>query len=210
MFRFLALIILLLTFGWVAVALKSRSITMAAVGNRMKGAGSNIYNSIIGIKTITSKEFGQKFVFPVLVFTILLLGLTGFVPPVLFGMNLSGYLLLLHVVLGPVFILFMAIGAIIWAQQNLFDSSDWTKVVKIATGNTAGENSNSLFKKLCFWGITILALPAVCSVVSSMYKIFGTHGQEFLLNLHRYTTLGIVILTAIYVILKKFENVDKK
>ena len=210
MFRFLALIILLLTFGWLAVSLKSRSISLVAAGNRLKGAGSNIIGSICGIKSISSKDFGQKLVFPVLVFSVLLLGISGFVPPVLFGKHLSGYLLMFHVVVGPIFILFMAIGAFIWAQQNLFDATDWNELKNLMSGKEGTNNRNSLYKKISFWGIVFLSLPAVCSIVSSMYKIFGTHGQEFLLNLHRYTTLGILLLTLIYTFLVKFESLKKE
>jgi cytochrome b subunit of formate dehydrogenase len=209
MFRFLALIIILLTFGWIAVALKSRSVSLAAAGERLKGAGLNIVGSITGYKSITSKDFAQKLIFPVIVFCVLILGLTGIVPPVLFGVHLSGYLLMFHLVIGALFTLAVTIGAVIWAQQNLFNSQDWTEIINTFTGKESSDNRIELYKKLCFWGITIFSLPAVCSIVFSMYKIFGTHGQEFLLNLHRYSTLVILILTVIYTFLLKFYSSEK-
>lgn len=209
MFRFLALIIILLTFGWIAVALKSRSVSLATAGERLKGAGSNIVGSITGFKSLSTKDFGQKLIFPFIVICVLVLGLTGLVPPVLFGVHLSGYLLMFHLVVGALFILAMAIGAVIWAEQNVFNAQDWTEFKNVLTGKESSDSRIDFYKKLCFWGITIFSVPAVCSIVFSMYKIYGTHGQEFLLNLHRYSTLVILILTAIYTFLLKFYKTEK-
>ena len=199
----------MLTFGWLAVALKSRSVTLSVAGERLKGAGLNIYSSILGFRSISSKDFAQKLIFPVIVFCVLLLGLTGFVPPVLLGIHLSGYVLMFHLIIGVLFTTAITIGAVIWGHQNMFTTQDWPALQSVFASKESSENRIDLYKKLCFWGITILSVPAVCSIVSSMYKIFGTHGQEFLLNLHRYTTLSILILTAIYTFLLKFYNLKQ-
>jgi hypothetical protein len=43
-----------------------------------------------------------------------------------------------------------------------------------------------------------LALPVILSVVLSMFPLFGTDGQEFLLNLHRYSALLLALVAIVH------------
>jgi len=43
-----------------------------------------------------------------------------------------------------------------------------------------------------------LALPVILSIVLSMFPLFGTDGQEFLLQLHRYSALLFALVAIMY------------
>jgi len=44
-------------------------------------------------------------------------------------------------------------------------------------------------------------VPVSLSMVLSMFPIFGTHGQEWLMSLHQYTSLALTLVAMIHVYL---------
>lgn len=137
------------------------------------------------------------FILAVLCFVVLLV--TGFYQLLILGKHLSGYLLMIHATFAPIFAVCLAAMACFWAQNCRFDQDDWGWLASL--GGCKSSDKSSCWKsytgqKICFWLIIILALPLILSVVSSMFPLFGTYGQELLLNTHRYTAL-LIVLTAI-------------
>lgn len=210
MFRFLAFIGLMLTGAWLAVALKSKSISLAATGEKLRQAGQNIVVSIGNFSSLSSVEFSNKLLFPLTLFCVIIMALTGFIPIIFFGTRMSGYILMLHVATSPLFALCIALAGILWAHKHRFELADW-QVFRALFSRNADVNitkteKNQFWNKVCFWGVITLAVFAISSIVASMYKIFGTHGQELLLQFHRYSTLGLIILITIYTFLVKVEK----
>jgi len=117
---------------------------------------------------------------------------TGFVPLLFTGDNLTGTFLLIHVTIAPLISMSFALMIVLLANANRFDDSD------ITSSNTDGENGTTLkssaYIKINFWLITVLSLPAMISIILSMFPLFGTEGQINLLDIHRYSVLIISVL----------------
>jgi cytochrome b561 len=71
--------------------------------------------------------------------------------------------------------------ALMWAENRRFNKNDWPYL-----------------QKICFWLIIILAIPLILSIVLSMFPLFGTKGQEFLLDTHRYCALLLALVAIVY------------
>ena len=55
-------------------------------------------------------------------------------------------------------------------------------------------NRYELLTKICFWLIVVLALLVILSIVLNLFLVFGIDGQEFLLHLHGYSALALVVV----------------
>ena len=104
---------------------------------------------------------------------------TGFLPYFFFGGRVSGYWLILHVIAGGVFSACAAGWAVLYAERNLFGS-----------GRTKA--------KLCFWTILVLLLVVILSMLLSMFTLFGTDWQRFLLQTHLYGTIALALFVIAY------------
>jgi hypothetical protein len=111
--------------------------------------------------------------------SFLTLAVTGFLPYFFFGGIISGYWLIIHVTAGGVFSACAAGWAVLYAERNLFGSG-WTRA------------------KVCFWGIVVLSLLVILSVLLSMFKFFGTDWQKFLLQIHLYGTAALSLFVIAY------------
>ena len=154
----------------------------------------------------------RKLVYLLALFCFVVLAVTGFYPVLVLGKQISGYWLMLHATFAPVFAACLAVLAVMWASHCRFTRSDWPwlqrlirRVILPKTDNTdlVGESSNP-GQKITFWLIVILAMPLILSMVSSMFPIFGTEGQELLLNMHRYSALllALVVIVHTYLIIR--------
>ena len=130
-----------------------------------------------------------------LCFVVLLI--TGFYPVLVYGEHLSGFLLILHATFAPVFTACLAVLVVFWADNCRFDKNCWPWLQKFLKKETVGEK-RGVGQKICFWLIALLALPVILSVVLSMFPFFGTEGQEFLLNLHRYSALLLALAAIVH------------
>lgn len=145
------------------------------------------------------------FLLGLLSFVVLLL--TGFLP-LLLGGRLEGYWLMLHATFAPVFIACAAVIVITGAQQYRF--------VKQDAGHLAGLWKNRKGRQGCwltdcsaagkvgFWLLAALSLPVTLTMVLSMTPLFGTHGQEWLFEWHRWSALvfALVVLITLYVLIR--------
>jgi len=122
-----------------------------------------------------------------------ILALTGFYPVLILGEHISGYLVMLHVTFAPVLTVCVAVLAVMWASHCRFTAGDWPwfeRIVKRITSvksvdKAAKSKSSGLGQKITFWLIILLTLLLALSIVISMFPLFGTHGQELCLGLHR-------------------------
>ena len=142
----------------------------------------------------------RKLVFLLALFCFVVLAVTGFYPSVVLGKALSGYLLMVHATFAPVFAICIAILAVMWAHNCRFDKKYWPWLQRLLgreTGGAAAIEKYELGRKVLFWVIIILALPVILSAVLSMFPLFGTHGLELLLQLHRYSTLTLTLVVIV-------------
>ncbi len=124
----------------------------------------------------------------VLVATVVILGGTGFYAAIGTGHAMSGWLLMLHATMAPVFCIALAAWVLIRAQTARFVSAD-----------IAGDGRWGAVRKGCFWLMVALGVPVILSIVLSMVPLFGTVGQRFLYHTHQYTTLAFLMLAMVYV-----------
>jgi hypothetical protein len=114
----------------------------------------------------------------------ILLAISGFIPFLIFGKPLTGFILLFHVSVSPVFAVSMTIISLLWVKEHIFDSEDNIGLQK--------------YRKMCFWFMILLTLVIMGTIILSMYPIFGSQWQENLLNLHLFSTLLFVAAGVIY------------
>ena len=131
--------------------------------------------------------------------SLLLLFVSGFAGRLLFGEQIHGYTLMLHVGLAPVFVICVGFVVITWGQQCLLNKNDrerLTSLFCLKKQEVAG--TSDLGWKLTFWLAAFLAVPVSLSIVLGMFPIFGTHGQEMLHCLHQYTALALTLTVLIH------------
>jgi len=151
----------------------------------------------------------RKLVYLLALLCLIVLAFTGFYPTLVLGEHISGYLVMVHATFAPVFAICLAVLAVMWARSSRFTGNDWPwfrRVVKRvtlikSTGEEADRESSGLGQKISFWLIIFLALPLALSIVLSMFPIFGTHWQELLLGIHRYTAVLFFLAAIIHIYL---------
>lgn len=128
--------------------------------------------------------------------------LTGFGPRLLAGTALSGYPLMLHASVAPVFVIVVAFCVLTWSQQCRLDDRDLEWLQRLMKGEcSALLKDSTLGMKLSYWLAAFLVIPVSLSMVMSMFPIFGTHGQETLFEMHRYFALALVMVVVVHVYL---------
>jgi cytochrome b subunit of formate dehydrogenase len=146
----------------------------------------------------------KKLAYLLAMLCFVVLFLTGFVP-VICGGRLSGYWLMIHVTFGGVFAVCLAFLAVMWAQRFCFGLSDlqWLRRLLGWGGKVRDDilQNSDVGRKSCFWVIVFLSLPLALTSILSMFPIFGTHGQEVLFELHRYSALVFAALVFIHLYL---------
>ena len=154
----------------------------------------------------------RKLVFVVAVVCGAVLMVTGFAPPLVLHETISGWWLVIHATFAPVFAACVAILTVMWAGNCTFDKDylPWlSRLIARKPRSTEKPEKYELCRKVLFWVILFLALPVILSAVLSMFPIFGTHGQENLLCLHRYSTLTFVLLGVTYLYLMVLTQMNR-
>jgi hypothetical protein len=128
----------------------------------------------------------RRLVYLLAILCFLIAVITSFYPVLVLKEPIHGYWLILHAVFAPFFVICLAVLAIMWA------------------GNCSFNKDHPRLQKVCFWLIITLAIPAILSIVLSMFSLFGTKGQEFLLQVHRYSALllALIIIVHTYLIIR--------
>jgi cytochrome b subunit of formate dehydrogenase len=134
------------------------------------------------------------------------LAITGFYPTLILGKHITGYLVMVHATFAPVFAVCLAVLAVMWARCCRFASGDWPCferiVQRLTLSNSSGDETarkgSGIGQKIAFWLVIFLALPLILSIVLSMFPLFGTHWQEILLSMHRYTALIFAMVAILH------------
>ena len=203
MFRLVSITAFLVVLGFVCV-----HCVVSAVVTRYRWRPINIFKTLIHLFTLLFLEQKlnlvavlKRLVYLLALLCFVVLITTGFYPVLVQAEHLSGYLLMVHATFAPVFAGCLAVLALVWADRCRFDKSDWPWPQKLpqqeATDKQTG-TKHQLGQKICFWVIIILALPVILSIVLGMFPLFGTQGQEFLLDIHRYSTLLLAVFAVVH------------
>jgi len=151
----------------------------------------------------------KKLVYLVALLCFVILAVNGFFAAVVLEKSISGYWIMLQTTAGAVFAVCVAILAVMWARRHRFNEGDWPGLQRILERITLAKNageeplnrSGCLGQKITFWLLVVLALPLILSMVSSMFPLFGTHWQELLLEVHRYSALLFVLAAIVHIYL---------
>lgn len=140
----------------------------------------------------------SNFLFVLTSIFFIVLALTGFIPILIFGGHLSGILLIIHVTTAPLFVLTFMLTLVFKAQKNQFTQDDFKYLKEKWILKNATNISEQFNQKLCFWLFAVFSLPAILSMVLSMYPLFGTGWQVAMLNLHQFSVLALLIVSMLY------------
>ena len=158
-------------------------ITLTIIGLVVTLVGIPLHYLVVGARAKTSVGHPSspgiltKLIYLVTLLSVVFLTATGFLPTFFIGHPLTGYPLVLHCIIAPVFVLGLVILALLWAGRSRFNNapiSPWAH-------------------KLFFWLIILLALPVTLSIALAMFPWYGTASQRFLLRLHQYSALFLVL-----------------
>ena len=144
-------------------------------------------------------------VYAVALLCVIIQAVTGFIP-VLKGEHISGYSVMIHATFAPVLTVCLAVLAVLWAGRCKFTRGDWPWLENLVKRVTAAESSNAqqgckcsvLTQKVTFWLIVLLSLPLILSIILSMFTLFGTHWQEYLLAMHRNTAIAFFLVAIVH------------
>ena len=145
--------------------------------------------------------FLRKLIYLLALLCFVVLTVTGFFPRLVFGRTISSYWLMIHATAAPVFSVCVAALAVMWAHNCRFNKNYWLwlqKILQREAINKAPVERFELGQKICFWLIITVALSVILSAIMSMLPVFGAHGQHFLLDVHRYVALLLVVLVVIH------------
>lgn len=212
MYQFILILSLIAATAWIFWLVKKGRLDK----NSSKQVMTESYDSFLKRFHFKEKKYATKFrmlSYQLTLLFIILLVLTGFLPVILTGGHLSGLPLILHVTIAPLFCISLAVFALFWAHalrfvaadRNLFKNKSFSMIFLDA-------DLSDSWQRVVFWLFLVFAVPAILSIVLSMYPVLGPDGQEILLQLHRYTTLFIFVLTLIHItgILRKARPSVKK
>jgi len=150
----------------------------------------------------------RKFVFDIGLISFLVLLVTGF-GPMLLGGHLRGYWLMIHATFAPVFIACAAFIAFTGAGQYAFNKKDAENIPcschkKEGKSEECWLTDTGVGAKAMFWFLLLMSLPLTLSMVLSMFPLFGTDGQVFLLRLHRICALvfSLASVLEIYMLIR--------
>lgn len=154
----------------------------------------------------------RKLVFLLAILCFVVLVITGFTPMIFLGESITGWWLMIHATAAPIFAACMAILAVLWADRNRLDKNYWpwlNRALLRQPKSTTLPEKYELELKISFWAILVLSLPVILSAVVSMFPIFDTHGQEVLLQIHRYSTLLLSLFAIIYLYLAVLTEMNR-
>ena len=189
--RILGIIALVITAGWLFNYFKKNEGSWDAAKTW----------TIQEMKAAFCKDFmknWQRTVFFILLIAVDILALTGFIPWLLLGKPLGGLTLMLHVIMTPVFAILATILALVWAEKHAFNknSAEFVKAC-LKRKKEAASLADEFYAKFFFW-FTIIFSVIVATMVFSMYPIFGTIGQEKLLDIHRASSVLLYIFVILF------------
>ncbi len=200
MFRVTGLLILVIFITRIFFSLRSNKNFITDITSKIR----KMFNQFLSYRKQSTGffQFIRILIYLIFLFCVSVLAVSGFYQPLVFGKPISGFLLIIHVTIAPVFALGSAALSIVWAHTHEFNQKDYISLKQIFKKESSsaikkGEKSIA-FLKIGFWLALVLSLLLIISIVFSMFNYFGTEGQDLLQQIHRYSAMLLVIVVGIH------------
>lgn len=128
----------------------------------------------------------QKMIYTLWLVTFIVMAITGFLPLILGKTTLSGWWMILHASIAPIFSISLAIGALYWAKS-----------MGIAFNQNI-ESTHIKCSKKVFWFFLLLFIPNALSILLSMNTWFASSTQHLFLKVHFYSAIGMLLLVILH------------
>ncbi|MEN8192286.1 MAG: hypothetical protein ABFS12_05685 [Bacteroidota bacterium] len=200
MFRYLSIVIFVLSSYWVFKLFKKNDVSLIKTSKHFLNSLNKSWKDLCSFRSNNVFENLQSLRSFVLLITLLefdIMVITGFAPIIFIGDNLTGIFLLIHVTIAPLIAVSFAVLVVLFAHSNRFNSSDVSISVDEDEKKRIQLEDGALLK-INFWLISLFSLPAMLSIILGMFPLFGTEGQLVLLEIHKYSVLIITILVILH------------
>lgn len=219
-FRTVSSLLILGLLGWMAYDLRHRLGSWKAVRSLLGHHAGSVGRDLRGGERSGGwREYFRKSLYLLTAGLMLLLAITGFIPILLFGDHVSGFLLVIHVTAAPLFALSLSALTLFWAHRMSFREADWhtlkALVRRVGRGperhDPVGPDREALVSfalKAGFWMILTLSLPLMLTIIFGLFPLFGTEGEALLIRLHGYSALLLLLaaLTDLYLTIITLER----
>jgi len=158
--------------------------------NKIKNYLNRFFDKVLTVRY----PLFEKWIFLLFCASLIFLSLTGFFFALFISRGLHGYLLLLHVAVGGVFALTLAVLVVLRAK--LFSSPGTWKIGKISQKQENATSIN-LQQAAAAWLVVIAGLFQVVGSLVLMMPLFSTEINRDITALHRWVGL-LALLAAVY------------
>ena len=199
MLRIITAITILGTVLWFFYALRSGLDKFSKSARKLISGTGIAFRKLKNPRSLSTSDIINSFkvlsYFIVLICSMVL-AITGFIPFVISGTSPTGIMLMIHVSISPVFAIGMTILTLLCAHNYAFSKIDRHFLSRKKEEKKFGENKTAL--KVNFWLLIILTPFIMGSILVSMYPVFGSYGQEYLLIVHLVSTLLFLVIGIIH------------
>jgi len=155
-------------------------------------------------------SFFERLIHALTILSFSTLAVTGFIAVILYGKPLSGWLRVIHIFAAPVFSVGLAVIVLRWADDCRFEIYDkkWAKKF----GGYLGGNGDipagrfNCGQKAFFWFIATFGLLSILSGLGRAFPIFGIDIQKIFYQVHRYSSLFLVMFVIVHIYLGTLAN----
>jgi cytochrome b subunit of formate dehydrogenase len=130
-----------------------------------------------------SLRAGERLMYLVFVIAMALMAISS-LGVLLIGGHMTRWMLILHMSVAPLFAIVLTALALLWAEQHSMERE--------AAG---GAERFDAGEKFTFWLVVLAGLTTIATAMLLMMSWFGSDAQQTLLNVHRYGSLVLLILT---------------
>jgi cytochrome b subunit of formate dehydrogenase len=196
MFRVLVTLIIITLSVWLYKTLQRTGNTWNLLKQELQ-----VWKEYKGIEwTEISERLRRGSILSTLVF-LLILAVSAYLHILIAGSPLSGWLLILHVTVAPLFTLSLLFTILLYAHKLRFNRQDLQSLLQIIDNRKMAVNQIRDFLfwgKIHFWLFMLMSIPAIFSILLQLFPLFDSDGMEFLIQVHRYGTLFMFCLGTSY------------
>lgn len=203
MLRYTSIVVIVISLGWFILALRKKPTGLSKSWKWLTQQGKNLWMDVTHGKFSEMGKHFKGYVYFLTLLCFIVLAVSGLIPFLVLGEPLSGFLLLVHVAVTPVFAILMVLSAIIWANSQQFTPANWkwakTSLLKSAKTKKEENGANEFWSKVLFW-LAVLFTMLLASIVLSMYPLFGSIGQKFLLDFHKFSSIALTVVVLFHIL----------
>jgi hypothetical protein len=155
----------------------------------MVDAGAHPRHSVPAARRSSAWARPERLAYGVVLVGVVIQAATGFGGKLLFGEN-AGWLLLIHMLGAPLFIVGLAGTAITWAERCRF-----------GTGGTCVGRRLPPTQRLLFWAGLVFGLATVSTMLAAMLPVFGYAALDALREAHEFSALLLLVTVGAHVVL---------